>query len=111
MEVIHVSEMNCEEVARRIVELLKGRVFSIATFYYNIDRKHETPKVIENLRLSSDEVVLTSGVMCLKLSPRRTLFWSLNESVLVTFLDSGSFVIQRTIDEKKVIIRTVVNHD
>lgn len=101
---VRVDVENTVEVATEIVRLLKGKSFSVASFFSNI-YPAPLPKVLPDVRLYDGppipgfdpEVgfVYENGMVTIPMSPRRKLFWDLwNEEVVVVFED-GYFFIQR----------------
>lgn len=96
-ETVSVNLENCKDIAQRIIDSLKGKVFSVASLYTNVPTKKEIPTVVSGLVLDSSPYNLEEGKLSIKFSPRRKLFWDLSvEQVSVTFLDDGNLIIERS---------------
>lgn len=107
-ETIKVDSANCEEVAQRLVALLKDKTFSITSLYSNIPPRREIPKVITGLSLykgpfpgidlSGNGYRYKDGRLTILLSPRRTIFWDVEvEIVTVIFLENESVILERSL--------------
>lgn len=98
---------NCEPIAKKIVDLLKDRVFKIITAYYDGDKK-TPPKILDNLTIR-DGYRFVDGCVIIYLVPRRRISWDLaTEKVSVTFWENGDITIQRDLSNSRTIYRVIV---
>lgn len=113
MNKIVVNDSNSLDVVKRIVDLLRGKTFSIVSIYLQGGQMKEDPKVINPLTLGQSELPdgfsAKGGVVRIPLQPRRSIMWDLSEGeVVVDFESETSFYIHRQLPHEKSIYRVVV---
>lgn len=105
-QTIVVTRLNCEAVANRIIDLLAGKTFKVNTYYHYKGTK-EAPRVWDRSTIDAN-YRYNDGCLIIYLHPRRRLMWDLGvENVMVTFLDSGDLMIERTLSGDRTLYRVV----
>jgi len=112
---VEINYDNCHTVAQEIVKLLKGKTFTITSYYKDVGSADQWPTAILDCELfkgsgypSQGYQYMGAGKVEIKLSQRR-ISWDLEEGkVEVLFSDDERVIkIRRILPGKSLIYRTI----